>query len=305
MKKLLISIVMALVLSGLLPPAHSTEWDATQNRGKNPLMTDNAPEQRNLPEFEIQIRLPKPPEGPSPYAAPKRPSPPQLDPKVWATVEPWMDLRPLITPIAGARISSYDNHLPGAPRAYRKGYHEGLDYYSREFTGVDVRKGTPVYAIADGMVIRSDQNFVEMQRSARVRMLAQQNWRDLTTPFALDLLRGRQLWIRLGGIKDGKSRVARYVHLSSIEPGLKPGVFVKKGQMVGRVGNSGTSNGAIGSQLDMHLHFEFRYGVYEDSYQIPIKTLPRDTFIGYGLKPQQTRKVIDILFSTKDLFTLP
>ena len=54
-------------------------------------------------------------------------------------------------PIAGAHLPDIDRSLPGAPRPYRFGIHEGIDMYAST-VGVNVAKGTQVLAAADGVV---------------------------------------------------------------------------------------------------------------------------------------------------------
>ncbi len=79
---------------------------------------------------------------------------------------------------------------------------------------------------------------------------------------------------------------------------MVPGTRVAKGQIVGYVGNSGTSNGALGTELDSHLHFELRYGVYPAYYTGLPKAMPEDTFLGQGISFKETREALKILFAT-------
>lgn len=58
--------------------------------------------------------------------------------------------------------------------------------------------------------------------------------------------------IHLGG-SDGN--VYYYAHLSSIADGIKKGVTVKAGQVIGYAGNTGNASGGA-----VHLHFEIRPG---------------------------------------------
>ena len=51
------------------------------------------------------------------------------------------------------------------------------------------------------------------------------------------------------GIKHGSIYSTNYAHLKSFANGMRPGVRVKKGQLIGRVGTTGVSTGC-------HLHFE-------------------------------------------------
>ena len=57
-----------------------------------------------------------------------------------------------VVPVEGATISSRRSHLPGAPRAYRNGTHEGFDFYSGTVS-VPIEYGTPINAVADGKAV--------------------------------------------------------------------------------------------------------------------------------------------------------
>ena len=76
----------------------------------------------------------------------------------------------LDTPIQGARVSTKDSHLPGAPRPYRNGVHEGLDYFSWT-SRISIDSRTPVIAVADGVVVRADHDYQEMSEAERNRYL--------------------------------------------------------------------------------------------------------------------------------------
>ena len=87
-------------------------------------------------------------------------------------------------------------------------------------TGVDFRApiGTPIYAAGDGVI-------------------SQMGWGDGY---------GRQIFITH---KRGFETV--YAHMSGFNTQLSPGMSVKRGDLIGYVGNSGTATGP-------HLHFEIR-----------------------------------------------
>ncbi|MFC7442279.1 peptidoglycan DD-metalloendopeptidase family protein [Laceyella putida] len=157
----------------------------------------------------------------------------------------------LETPIKGAHVSTKASHLPGAPRTYRNGVHEGLDWYSYG-TGVLIDKKTPIHSIADGVVVRADHGYREMTTPEREALLAKGSDNDGQTPeYILDRMRGRSVWIQYD-----KGILARYVHLDRIPDHVKVGQKIKAGEIIGYVGNSGTSDGAKGNDNGLHLHLD-------------------------------------------------
>ncbi len=178
-------------------------------------------------------------------------------------------------PIAGARLPDIDRSLPGAPRLYRFGIHEGVDLYT-ETAGVPIVKGTAVLAAASGRVTRADVDYTEATGGEVDRWLRETQEKRMTPAWIEDKLGGRQVWIDHGG---GLS--TRYLHLSGVAPGLKPGTTVKSGDVIGYVGNSGTPEAAAGYPSDVHLHFEVRIG---------------DGYLGQWLSPIETRRWLGRLF---------
>lgn len=154
-------------------------------------------------------------------------------------------------PIAGARIGMTDGQLPGAPRRYRNGTHQGIDFYNG-FCGVPIQRGTPVLAAADGKVIRIDHTYTELtpDEVAKYREISAASQ---TTPESiLDKFRGRQVWLEHSG-----KVITRYAHLDSVNAELTVGDTVTAGQVIGYVGNSGTPQAAAGlTGEEIHLHFE-------------------------------------------------
>ncbi len=167
---------------------------------------------------------------------------------------PWMEmidrLSFLESPIPGARISTRDNHLPGAPRPYRSGTHEGLDYY-HGYCGVKIYTGAPVYAAAEGVVVRIDSDYRELTEEEREEILQAVNKLGFTPEIELDRLRGRQVWIL-----HRDSIVTRYAHLEDVNEDLEVGDKVSRGDFIGTIGNSGTSADVDGTEKGAHLHFE-------------------------------------------------
>ncbi|HEV8535534.1 MAG TPA: M23 family metallopeptidase [Candidatus Limnocylindria bacterium] len=149
-----------------------------------------------------------------------------------------------IVPIEGAEIPEELELLPGAPRDYREGVHEGIDFPAPE--------GTSVRAAAAGTVIRVDTSFVDWTTEEQESALNEALALGYTPPPTLDRIRGRQVWI-----DHGRGVVSRYAHLSATEP-LLLGQRVEEGTLIGAVGSSGHPQGGP------HLHFEVRVG--EDYY---------------------------------------
>lgn len=173
-----------------------------------------------------------------------------------------------VVPVAGATISSRAAHWPNANRAYRNGTHEGFDFYQGAVSGSAViAYGTPIVAVADGVVIRADHDYVELSRAEYDRVI-ESAVRSLNTPTdVLDQLRGRQVWIQHAG-----GYISRYAHLADVEPGLQVGSRVNQGQVVGSTGNSGTAEAADGTQDDPHPHVE-------------IWRSRDEVYLGQGLEP--------------------
>ncbi|MGC5325029.1 peptidoglycan DD-metalloendopeptidase family protein [Brevibacillus sp. SYSU BS000544] len=151
-------------------------------------------------------------------------------------------------PLKGAKVSTRDSQMPNAPRPYRNGTHEGLDWYEGS-SGPNIAVGTPVYSMSDGKVVRSDLGYQELSLAARDEILKISAESPRTPLWILDKLRGRTVWVQYDhGV------MVRYAHLNDIPKTIVPGVTVKKGQLIGYVGNSGTSYGVEKSKEGAHLH---------------------------------------------------
>jgi murein DD-endopeptidase MepM/ murein hydrolase activator NlpD len=152
-------------------------------------------------------------------------------------------------PIEGAQASTILNHLPGAKRPYRNGYHEGIDWYPYS-SGQHISTTTPVYAMADGIVVRADNNYDEYSSpQIRNKDLAVTSELGETPQYIFDRLRGRQVWVQYE-----KAVMIRFAHLDAIGDNIKVGNKVSKGTVIGYVGNSGTSGAVNGDGTQIHLH---------------------------------------------------
>jgi murein DD-endopeptidase MepM/ murein hydrolase activator NlpD len=174
-------------------------------------------------------------------------------------------LPPLALPIEGTMLPGLSFRLPGAPRSYRYGVHQGIDFYWA--AGDVVTKTTPALSVAAGIVLRIDSDYQAPTLQEMEAMLAETREVSHTPEDILDALRGRQVWIEHdGGV------VSRYCHLSAVASGLQVGDHVNQGQMIGYVGNSGTPASYYDSGQEIHLHLEIRVGEgYLGQYLRPIE----------------------------------
>ena len=166
--------------------------------------------------------------------------------------------------------------MPNAPREYRAGIHEGIDFYTG-YNCVDVPAGSPVIAAKEGTVIRADTGFKEMTPDELNEILTRSQAQGYTDAEALDRFRGRQVWIAHG---DGI--VTRYCHLSGIPSGIHKGSIVGRGELVGYVGDSGTPEAVTSPGVEIHLHWELRID---------------DSFLGAGLPSPDVRALYEAVFS--------
>jgi murein DD-endopeptidase MepM/ murein hydrolase activator NlpD len=184
-------------------------------------------------------------------------------------------LADLRMPIVGATLPDLDNLLPGAPRAYRNGIHQGFDLNNGHI-GVPTAYSGPAIAAKDGVVIRATLAFEEMTVQEHAEVIATSQATGTTPPDLLDKLRGRQVWI-----DHGHGIVTRYVHLSGIASDITEGKKVRAGDIVGFVGNSGTEAAANGTRAGAHLHFELRID---------------DRYLGEGMSYGEIRETANRIF---------
>lgn len=183
----------------------------------------------------------------------------------------WQTNTPYSWPISGSYLdlTRRDLQLPGAPRHYRLGVHEGADFYWAS--------GTPVYTVAAGTVVRATLDYERPSEAAFNQRRAQNLALGYTAPDNLDFYRGRQLWILQ---TDGF--IARYAHLGGISEGIVVGTAVTAGQQIGTIGNSGSPLSVNSETADAHLHFELRLDGY---------------YLGQYLRPIETRDLLEQLFT--------
>ncbi len=244
--------------------------DPTASETPAPTPAD-APTPAGAPARIPTTRTPTTAPAPSPTPTP-RPQwvLPPLDPE---------DLRGFAIPVDDGCLPDSDRLMPNAPREYRNGFHEGVDWYNG-LACASVREGTPVMAMYEGFVIRADHDYVEItieQINEFSRRTAELGY---TEEPILDIYRGRQVWIY-----HGNGVVTRYAHLGVIVPSLKVGHWVQRGQVVGGIGESGTPESITAPGTELHLHAEVRIG---------------ESFLGSGLPPGEVRALYRKLFGLDD-----
>lgn len=183
--------------------------------------------------------------------------------------------RNFIFPIEGACLPTGDQLMPNAPREYRGGVHEGVDFYAHDNCAA-IKKDTPARAAKDGVVVRADHAYhalTQAELAAANEKIAAGRANDFEV---VDLFRGRQVWI-----DHGNGIVTRYAHLSGIPPEIRDGARVLQGQAVGFIGDSGTPESVSSPDTEIHLHWELRAG---------------DGFLGQGLPPADVRALYTLLF---------
>lgn len=181
-----------------------------------------------------------------------------------------------VFPIEGSCLPNIDSLMPNAPREYRAGIHEGVDFYAGH-NCASVLEGTPVLAAKSGTVVRADHVFVEMTEVQLNELLNRSRAQGFTDEEGLDRFRGRQVWV-----DHGQGIVTRYAHLSAIPTAIREGKAVQAGEVIGYVGDSGTPEAVTSPGVEIHLHFEIRVG---------------DTYLGAGLPADQTRRLWEQAFA--------
>jgi len=185
---------------------------------------------------------------------------------------------PFMFPVAEGTLPQNSELMPGAPRDYRGGVHEGVDVYYKSGSSM-VPCNEPVLNSAEGWVIRADTDWKPMTEKEYISDT--QRLKKEHDETLLDRLRGRQIWVRTA---DGIT--IRYCHLASVAPGILAGIKVSPGVVIGAIGNTGTADGAKITARNCHLHLEI--------------WMPDGKFLGDGLSPRATREAWSRLFGFSD-----
>ena len=162
----------------------------------------------------------------------------------------WVDSLKLILPCENVPVPKRTMRLPNAPRRYRNGIHRGIDFFANW--------GTPISAVASGVVVRADHNYREVPADFRVDMLkASAKVGKTPSDIFNNILLGKSVFLDHGfELVPGFRTITIYAHLSHIENEIKPGYKIKAGEVIGKSGNTGMRESTIGSRAGSHLHWE-------------------------------------------------
>ena len=162
----------------------------------------------------------------------------------------WVDSLSLSLPCYEVPVPKRTMRLPNAPRNYRNGTHRGLDFFANW--------GTPVRSVAEGVVVRSDLHYKEVPADFRENLLkATTKVGHTPSDIFNSVLLGKSVFLDHGfDLIPGFRTISIYAHLSHIEKEIVPGAVVKRGELLGKSGNTGMRESTIGSKAGSHLHWE-------------------------------------------------
>jgi len=156
----------------------------------------------------------------------------------------------LLIPCIDTKVPDQQLLLPNAPRAYRHGTHRGIDFY--------VNWGSSVRSVADGVVVRAEHGYQEMEADFRLDVLNDTKILGRTPSDIFEhLLLGQAVYIDHGfDLVSGYRAITIYAHLSHINSNVRIGSTIRRGQEIGRSGNSGTEDSTQKKKTGAHLHWE-------------------------------------------------
>ena len=156
----------------------------------------------------------------------------------------------LLIPCENVSVPKQPLLLPNAPRAYRHGTQRGVDFY--------VNWGTPIRAVADGVIIRAEHGYKEMSADFRLDALGDAKILGRTPSDIFEhLLLGQAVYIDHGfDLVPGYRTVTIYAHMSHINSSITIGSTVRRGEIIGRSGNTGTKDSTLKKKTGAHLHWE-------------------------------------------------
>jgi len=173
-----------------------------------------------------------------------------IQPKNTVFQPSWVDSLKLLLPCDNIPVPKRTKRLPNAARDYRNGIHRGIDFFANW--------GSPVKAVADGIIVRSDNNYKEFSTDFLETMLMESaKVGDTPSDIFNSVLLGQAVIIDHGfELISGFRSITIYAHLSHIDKNIYQGAKVKAGQRLGLSGNTGMKESTQGSKAGAHLHWE-------------------------------------------------
>jgi len=165
--------------------------------------------------------------------------------------------------------------LPNSDRSYRGGVHKGVDFICEEY-------GHSAIAALPGQVLMANNSFVDPTPEERATVLDTAQELGYTPPWTLAMLYGNFVVVDHGFIDEVGHVVSLYAHLNEVDPGIRPGLRVEAGTVLGEIGNRGTATAASNGDRarSIHLHWD----IYVDT-----------GFLGQGLTASETSDVYTVL----------
>lgn len=239
--------------------------------GPDPVPTTSTPEADPDPSPEPPPVTPEP--SPTPIYVVFDQTPPSYEQALKSALLLAPDI---LTPSNCRSPLPRDDLLPNAPRTYRYGVHQGVDFQC-------ITLGHPAVAALDGRVVVVVGDYQDPDSDDRDLLLDVGSHLQATPPFTLLSLYGNYVVIDHGLIDDVGHVVTVYAHLEEVDPAIRVGLPIRAGQRVGEIGNRGTEAAANGDfGYDPHLHWELHIN---------------NLYLGAGLSAAETRQVYTTLFS--------
>jgi len=178
----------------------------------------------------------------------------------------------ILYPIEKILTPKRNSLLPNALRSYRNGIHEGIDFISPY--------NTPVYASLSGTVVVANNSYKDLDIEKynsflKITSQLKKTPKDIYT----HVLLGKYIIIDHGFdfINDFRT-TSTYAHLSKINGNIRSGTYVKKGDLIGYVGNTGTKYATKSNNLGAHLHWEMHFENDTNIYYLG-ENIPNDKLI--------------------------
>lgn len=153
--------------------------------------------------------------------------------------------------------------------------HDGIDYAAK--------LDQEIYAVAAGTVVETETTAKPSRTEKGNLEFTGGEW-------------GNYVKIEHGLSKNKKTLYTIYAHLNKLAPGIKPGVKVTKGQLIGFAGRTGKATG-------VHLHYEVKEGGNPVDPRKLRDLLPSSSGNTFGLSSEQVSQANNLAMGLQALFS--